>query len=187
VTVADGYGNRVGSYRSRVHFASTDPRASLPADYTFTAADSGSHVFDGVILRTAGRQSVTATDVHTSAVNGSQTGIAVTAGRFAQFLVSELASLRRAGTAGSLRVTATDANGNRVSTFGGTVHFTSSDSAARLPGDYTFTAADAGSHVFAGAVMLGTPGPQWVRVADTTAVERRGDLAVDVEKKPRSR
>ena len=76
VTVADGYGNRVKSYRSRVHFTSTDPRASLPADYTFTAADSGSHVFDGVILRTAGRQSVTVADVQTSSVKGRKTNTA---------------------------------------------------------------------------------------------------------------
>jgi hypothetical protein len=82
VTVADGYGNRMASYRSRVHFTSTDRRASLPADYTFTAADAGSHVFTrAVILRSTGRQSITASDVHTPKIKGSQSGIVVTTRR----------------------------------------------------------------------------------------------------------
>src|SRR4029077_11781282 len=42
----------------------------------------------------------------------------------------------------------------------GTVHFTSSDSAATLPSDYTFTTADAGTHKFVGEVILHTSGSQ---------------------------
>lgn len=52
------------NYRGAVHFTSTDSQATLPADYTFTATDNGTHTFD-VTLRTGGPQSVTATDTTT--------------------------------------------------------------------------------------------------------------------------
>lgn len=50
------------SYRGTVHFTSSDPTAVLPADYTFTAADNGTKTFN-VTLKTAGRQTITMTDV----------------------------------------------------------------------------------------------------------------------------
>src|SRR5206468_11465026 len=52
VTVQDAYGNTVTSYRASIHFTSSDNRASLPADYTFTAGDNGVHTFS-VVLATA--------------------------------------------------------------------------------------------------------------------------------------
>jgi autotransporter-associated beta strand protein len=61
-----------------------------------------------------------------------------------------------AGSPFSLTVTALDA-GNQNSGFLGTVHFTSADSQAVLPSDYTFTAGDAGRHIFSG-VLLKTAG-----------------------------
>ena len=48
-------------YTGTVHFSSTDVRAGLPADYTFTPDDQGTHTFD-VVLRTAGNQSITAAE-----------------------------------------------------------------------------------------------------------------------------
>jgi hypothetical protein len=47
----------------------------------------------------------------------------------------------------------------------GTVHFTSSDAAAVLPADYTFTSVDAGLHHF--LTTLNTSGQQTVTVTDT--------------------
>ena len=41
-----------------------------------------------------------------------------------------------------------DSNSGATVPYTGTVHFTSSDSAAVLPADYTFTLADAGFHHF---------------------------------------
>ena len=41
---------------------STDPKATLPGPYTYVQTDAAQHVFEGVILRTAGTQRVTATD-----------------------------------------------------------------------------------------------------------------------------
>ena len=42
------------------------------------------------------------------------------------------------------------------------IHFTSSDPAAILPGNYYFTPSDAGSHTWANAFVLVTPGSQTV-------------------------
>ena len=49
-----------------------------------------------------------------------------------------------AGTSFNVTVTAKDAYGNTATSYTGTVHFTSSDSAAVLPGNYTFVSGDAG-------------------------------------------
>ena len=41
------------------------PGNGLPSDYQFVAGDNGVHSFTGVSLKTAGTQSITATDVVT--------------------------------------------------------------------------------------------------------------------------
>src|SRR5262249_17042397 len=53
-------------------FSSTDGQAALPGNYPFTLGDGGVHVFsNGVTLKTAGDQTVTATDTVTSTITGS--------------------------------------------------------------------------------------------------------------------
>jgi hypothetical protein len=76
VQARDPYGNTDTGYRGTVHFTSSDPLAILPADYTFTAADSGVHTFS-VTLRSYGTQSITATDTVTASIKGSQSYISV--------------------------------------------------------------------------------------------------------------
>src|SRR5262249_30028838 len=61
VTVLDEMNSTAMGYRGTVHFTSSDPQAALPGDYTFTAADNGAHTFTAT-LKTAGSQSITATD-----------------------------------------------------------------------------------------------------------------------------
>src|SRR5262249_39847145 len=51
LTVQDAYGNVVTDYTGTVRFTSTDRSATLPANYTFLAADQGVHTFTGLILR----------------------------------------------------------------------------------------------------------------------------------------
>lgn len=65
VTARDANANTATGYTGTVHFTNTDGSAALPANYTFTAGDSGVHVFN-VTLNTAGSMSVTATDTVTS-------------------------------------------------------------------------------------------------------------------------
>jgi uncharacterized delta-60 repeat protein len=72
VTVNDANGELVGDYTGTIHFTSSDPLAVLPADYTFTPADHGRHVFSGAsFLGTPGNQTITLTDAANSAVSGS--------------------------------------------------------------------------------------------------------------------
>jgi hypothetical protein len=63
-------------------------------------------------------------------------------------------------------VTALDPYGNVATGYRGTVHFTSSDRYATLPGNYAFTASDAGTHTFGNRVILKTSGLQTITVTD---------------------
>jgi hypothetical protein len=153
-------------YLGTVHFTSSDAQAVLPANYTFTAADKGSHTFT-VTLKTAGSQSITATDTATSAVVGTLAGINVSPAAVGRFVLSGLASTATLGASETVTVTARDAYGNVATGYTGTVHFTSSDAKATLPANYTFTATDKGVHTF--TLTFGTAGTQSVTVTDTAA------------------
>src|SRR5262249_19284153 len=72
VAALDESNNVVPTYTGTVHFTSTDAGATLPADYTFTAADRGVHVFEFTPSAT-GEATVTATDTVDSSVTGSVT------------------------------------------------------------------------------------------------------------------
>jgi hypothetical protein len=59
-----------------VVLSSTDSRTTgLPASYTFTAGDAGSHTFSNVVLETAGTQTIAAADSANRSVVGSATVI----------------------------------------------------------------------------------------------------------------
>jgi ELWxxDGT repeat protein len=149
VTAWDAYGNLSTNYTGTVHFTSGDPRKSLPADYTFTAADAGMHTFSAT-LRTAGLQSITATDTVNASIQSAQTGILVLPNVVTHFNVALFPNPEVAGVTGVFRVIARDAYNNTVPNYTGTVHFTTSDPAkgARLPANYTFTSTDKGIHTF---------------------------------------
>jgi hypothetical protein len=83
------------------------------------------------------------------------------------FLVDGFPSPIAVGTPGDFTVTALDAEGNVLTDYRGTVHFTSSDPAAELPDDYTFTDDDNGMHTF--TVTLNTPGVQSITASDSTS------------------
>lgn len=60
ITVRDAFGDVVGDFTGTIRFTSSDPLATLPADYAFTLADAGMHAFPaGLTLRTPGTQTVT--------------------------------------------------------------------------------------------------------------------------------
>jgi hypothetical protein len=69
VTALDAGGNIATNYTGTVDFASSDPQAILPANYTFTSGDAGAHRF-AVTLKEAGAQSVTVNDASNSAAAG---------------------------------------------------------------------------------------------------------------------
>jgi probable HAF family extracellular repeat protein len=147
VTALDSNGNVAIGYRGIVHFTSSDAQAGLPANYTFTAADNGAHTFRAA-LKTAGTQSLTATDTATGSITGSQSGITVNPAAAATLELTGYPSPTPAGTSHNFSVIAQDAYGNVATGYRGTVHFTSSDTQAVLPADYTFAASDNGAHTF---------------------------------------
>jgi len=60
------------------------------------------------------------------------------------------------------------------------IHFTSSDPAAVLPGDYYFTPTDAGSHTWTNGFTLMTPGNQTISGEIIQATGINGSTAISV-------
>ena len=181
VTALNASNSTATGYTGTVHFTSSDSQvAGLPANYTFTAADDGVHTFTGLTLKTAGSQTVTATDTVTSSITGSAT-VAVSPAAASTLVVTAPTSAT-AGVPISVTVTAKDPYGNTATGYLGTVHFTSSDSQTGviLPANYTFTAADAGVHTFTNGVTLETAGNQTVTATDTSTSSITGSATVTV-------
>jgi hypothetical protein len=149
-------------YTGTVHFSSSDKHALLPANYTFTAASAGSHTFTATLV-TAGKQWIQAADTVTTSLVAREAYILVQAAAASQVVITAPKSVRH-GTAFSVTVTLLDAYGNVATGYLGTIHFTSSDSSAVLPANYTFTATDAGVHTF--SVTLNTAGTDTLTATD---------------------
>ena len=104
VTAQDAFGNVATGYTGTVHLTSSDAPAVLPANYTFTGADNGVHNLS-VTLKTAGTQSITATDTVTGTITGTQSGITVNPAGAATLIVSGFTSPTTAGAAHNVTVT----------------------------------------------------------------------------------
>jgi FG-GAP-like repeat/Abnormal spindle-like microcephaly-assoc'd, ASPM-SPD-2-Hydin len=146
--------NPAASFTDTVHFTSSDPQAQLPADYTFTGADAGTHVFS-VTLETSGAQTITVTDVQQSTLTATQT-VTVSAGPASSIIA--LAGSGQTTTPGTTFPTAleaevTDAFGNPISGI-----------------SITFTAPTTGaSGTFAGGVSAVTISTLTTGIATATA------------------
>jgi sugar lactone lactonase YvrE len=163
------------SYTGTVHF-STAGQATFPADYTFTTGDAGVHTFSGVVLKTTGNQSIIVTDTVAASDTGSQP-VTVTPAAASHFKLKAVKSTT-VGTSFKVVVTALDPFGNVATGYLGTIHFTSSDTAATLPKDFTFTASSAGRHAF--HVTLNTAGTQTITVTDTVTPSIKGTKKITV-------
>jgi hypothetical protein len=99
-------------------------------------------------------------------------------------LVINIASPAASGAATNATVTAYDVNGNVVTGYRGTIHFTSTDGAATLPMNYTFTAGDSGVHTFTGGFTFRTAGSQVVTATDVATATITGSRGVTVSVAP---
>jgi hypothetical protein len=176
VRAVDPYGNTATGYRGTILLSGSDSQAVLPEDYTFTAADNGVHTF-GVTFKTAGPQSLSATDTTGNAVNGTEI-IMVDPAAASRVVLTGPSSIT-AGTPFIFVITAFDPYGNTATGYRGTIRFNSRDSQADLPGKYTFTATDQGVHTF--GITFKTAGPQSVSAMDTTANAVNGTEIVMVD------
>ncbi|HVX20709.1 MAG TPA: IPT/TIG domain-containing protein, partial [Acidimicrobiales bacterium] len=144
ITATDAYGNTATGYVGTVHFTSTDPQAVLPGDVTFTAGDHGV-VTEPVTFKTAGTQTVTATDTTTGSITGTSGTVAVThAGATKVVVTAQPPATVTAGIPFGLTATVEDAYGNTVTTSSATVTvaLTTNPGSATLLGTTTVTATE---------------------------------------------
>ncbi len=93
------------SFIGTVHFTSGDPKAVLPADYTFTTTDKGTQSF-GATLMGSGLQTITATDTVNGAITATSTLTGKAAGT-APTITSASSTAFTESAAGTFTVTAT--------------------------------------------------------------------------------
>jgi hypothetical protein len=172
VTALNDFGQPATGYTGTVHFVASN---GAMADYTFTPADMGTHAFSNLVLRRAGTLTVTGTDTGNDSINGRFTLVVYAAA--ADHIQITLPGSATAGTPFDLVVTIQDAYGNTVTGYTGTVTFATDDPQGMVPADYTFTAADAGSHTFVGGVTLYTDGST-ITVTDALMATLTGSLVI---------
>src|SRR6185369_10411940 len=178
VTALDTFGNTKADYVGTIHFTSDDGAAVLPGDYTFVGGDSGAHTFTNAItLKTTGSKYIKAWDTADNTKLGQQAAITVNPAAISSFTVAGFSNPTTAGSAGTVTVTAYDAFSNVKTDYVGTIHFTSDDGAAVLPGDYTFVGGDSGAHTFTNAITLKTVGSKYIKVWDTADNTKLGQQA----------
>ena len=179
VTALDLFDNTDTAYAGTVHFTSTDGAAVLPADATLI---NGTGMFSAT-LKTAGSQTITATDTVTPSITATSASIDVNAGVATHFAVSA-PPLVTTGIAFNFTITAQDQSNNTATGYSGTVQFTSSDVSAALPADSTLingagtfpaTLATAGNQTITAtdqsdSLVAGTSGSILTRTVSSVAV-----------------
>ena len=171
VTALDALGNQATGYAGTAKFTSSDARAVLPANATLT---SGVGSF-GAILKTAGSQTITATDNSNASITGTSGIVTVNPGSYTQLAVIAPGAATK-GTAFNFTVTAEDAYGNTETGNSDSLTFTSTDGAATLPGS--------GQHLTNGtgtfSATLNTNGNQTITATDTTVAHAGTSNAIAV-------
>ena len=167
VAVQDANGNTVTTDGSTVTVAilnNAGPGGTLSGTLTKVAVN-GVADFSGNALKIdkAGTgYTLTATDDSLTAATSG--GFNIT-GPIDHFDVTTV-STAFAGVPFDVTVTAKDGGGRTITTYAGTISFTSTDGAATKPGDYQFVSGDSGSHTFTGGVTLNTVGAWTITVTD---------------------
>jgi hypothetical protein len=179
VTAFDAFNNVATGYSGTIGFSSNDSKATFSvSSFTFTGGDAGTHTFvNGATLKTVGSRTITVSD---GTLNGVQSNIQVNPAAAASLNITGFPNTVVATADQGFTVTARDAFDNVASGYTGTVAFTSSDTFGTfVPGPYTFTTGDAGSHAFIG--NFSTPGLQTFTVQDTgngSLIDTEANIAV---------
>ncbi len=170
VTALDASNSTVSTYAGTVQFKCSDSQAVLPANSTLT---NGTGTFSAT-LKTAGNQTITATDAASPSISSTPSSAVVIAAPASQLSVSAPASAN-AGTPFSLTVTAQDPFNNTATAYSGTVHFTSTDGQAVLPPNAKLTM---GTGTF--SATLNTATNQTITASDTVTASITGTATVNV-------
>ena len=169
VTALDASNNQVGTYSGIVHFTSSDAQAVLPGDQTL---QNGAATLSAT-LKTAGSQTITATDTVTSTITGNSTAITVKGA--SHFSITAPASVT-ASSAFPITVNALTDTNDPVPAYTGTVSFTSTDSQADLPPTQAMTS---GTQTFNAA--LKTAGSETIAAKDTVTAITGTSSAISVK------
>ena len=176
-TVAAGAGK---AYTAEGFDSNGDSIGDVTSTTTFTISGSGSCTGAVCSATSPGTHTVTAT--HGAAQDTAT--LHVTPGAARTLKVAVAVNPWLAGAKHSVTVTAKDAYGNTATGYRGRVHFTSSDTQASVPADYTFTSGDNGVHAFAStlspALTLKTAGSRSVTATDKSKTSIKGSQTVTV-------
>ncbi len=180
ITALDAFNNTATGYNGTVTITSSDPTATLGAallPQPTTLVNGLGSV--SITLKTAGVQTITATDTVNASITGTVSTTVNPASAGAIHFVVTAPSPEAAGTSFTTTVTAEDAFNNVDTTYAGTVKITSTDPAAILPANHTLTA---GVGTF--TVTLNTAGSQTVTATDTVTSSITGSTTVVVTPGP---
>jgi 6-phosphogluconolactonase (cycloisomerase 2 family) len=169
-------------YTDAVQLTSSDANAVLlPTNHTFTTANAGTYAFN-VTLNTVGTgsQTITATDTTAASITAGTASVTVSSNVVSQLKVTVPATAT-AGSPFSATVSAENSTGQVVTGYTGKIHFTSTDSSAKLPADYTFLATENGTHTFNNGVTLKTTGTQSVTATDAVTATITGSASLTVQ------
>jgi len=162
VTAVDSYGNLAADFTGTPSLFSTDPGGTFPVNGAFANGVAQA----SVRLTTAGKTSVFAVDPSNPALS-TLALLVVDPAAASTCTAVGIPAAANAGDALPLRVTLLDPFGNVDTAYAGTLAFTSADTRATLPANYTFVSGDQGAHGF--SVRFGTPGSEAVTVNDTAS------------------
>lgn len=174
VTALDAGDRPDTGYVGTIYFTSSDPAATLPADFTFDVSSNGNATFS-TTLNTSGVRTLTATDTVTPSITGSAS-ITVNPGAAILFDVTAANVTPSAGTPTNVTVVARDAQNNIATGYVGTFNFTSSDAQATLPSNGQTLTNGQGTF----SVTFGTNGSQTITATDSVTPSITGFDTVTV-------
>ena len=172
VTAKDIYGNRDTNDNDAITYVTSDPQN---ASVHGASLSTGQVIFN-TPLYTVGTRYVNATDSGHTIGSTQSNAVTVNPGGATHFSVSVPGSAT-AGSPFTFTVTALDFYNNTATGYTGTVHFTSSDGQAIVPGDYAFVGGDAGVHTFSNGATLKTAGSRTITATDTVTGSITGTSA----------
>ncbi|TFG70805.1 MAG: hypothetical protein E4H25_00970, partial [Methanomassiliicoccus sp.] len=184
VIVLDQYGALYPTYTGTIEFSSNDSAAVFsPTQYEFMLIDGGMKTFasDAVTFMTPGVHDLTAYDVDTPSISGSQLDIVVEEIPVPHFVLTGVVDPSYANESLSdLTVTVLDQWDNPYTTYVGIVTFTCTDPLSPSLTNYEFDILDAGEASFPTSVIFGTPGMQTLTATDTVDGTITGSVTVEV-------
>lgn len=197
VSLLDSYGNEIDGHVLKAVPSSSSVSVYSPEfatdedghmNFYITSQKKGIYdftIFDSSINKTLSAEaklafSGTGTYADAGGHNEDEEVTLAASGEVDSFIIDGLEASTVVGDSQSVTVKAVDSDGFSVPDYTGTIRFSSSDSSATLPNDYTFLAEDQGEHAFSLSVKFVTPGEQTLTVTDIDEFSLTGEATTEV-------